>query len=170
MSTSPSKPPSSVIAISMSPRRTAGIDSCGSSSEISTSIAGRSGRKAATARGTIVPAAVANEPMRSRPRACAATSCSSSSAAASCAITRSVWRTSTSPAGGQPDAARLALDQLHADLLLEPGDLLRDRGLGVGERLGGRGEGAAQRDLAQHVQEAEIVHNGTLSGQSRRII
>ena len=99
MSTSLSKPPSSVIAISRSPRRTAGIDSCGSSSEISTSMAGRSGRKAATARGTIVPAAVANEPIRRRPRAWAATSCSSSSAAASCAITRSVWRTSTSPAG-----------------------------------------------------------------------
>ena len=65
---------------------------------MSTSMAGRSLRKAATARGTIVPAAVANEPMRRRPRACAATSCSSSSAAASWARMRSVWRTSTSPA------------------------------------------------------------------------
>jgi hypothetical protein len=72
--------------------------------------------------------------------------------------------------GRQADTARLALDQLHADVLLEPGDLLGDRGLGVGERLGGRGEGAAQRDLAQHVEEPEIVHNGTLSVQSRRII
>ena len=72
--------------------------------------------------------------------------------------------------GGEADAARLALDQLHADLLLEPGDLLRDGGLGVGERLGGGGEGAAQRDLAQDAQQAEIVHNGTLSGESRRII
>ena len=30
--------------------------------------------------------------------------------------------------GGEADAARLALDQLDADLLLEPGDLLGDRG------------------------------------------
>ena len=72
--------------------------------------------------------------------------------------------------GGEADAARLALDQLHADLLLEPRDLLRDGGLGVGERLGGGGEGAAQRDLAQDGQEAEIMHNGTLSRGSRRII
>ena len=133
-------------------------------------MAGRSFRNAATARGTIVPEAVAKAAMRRRPRAWAATSPSSASAAATWAMMRSVWRTSTSPPGGEPDAARLALDQLHADLLLEPRDLLRDGGLGVVERLGGGGEGASQRDLAQDSQQSEIVHNVTLSRRSGTII
>jgi hypothetical protein len=81
-----------------------------------------------------------------------------------------VWRTSTSPGGVRRTPRGSRSISFTPDVLLEPGDLLGDRGLGVGERLGGRGEGAAQRDLAQHVQEAEIVHNGTLSVQSRRII
>ena len=62
-------------------------------------MAGRSFRKAATARGTIVPDAVAKAAMRRRPRACSATSPSSASAAATWARMRSVWRTSTSPPG-----------------------------------------------------------------------
>ena len=71
---------------------------------------------------------------------------------------------------GELETLRRAIDQLHADLLLEPRDLLRDGGLGVVERLGGGGEGASQRDLAQDAQQAEIVHNETLSRGSSTII
>jgi hypothetical protein len=72
--------------------------------------------------------------------------------------------------GGEAHALGLALDQLDARLRLEAGDLLRDGGLGVRQRLGCRRERAAQRDLAQHLQKAEIIHKRTLLHRSETII
>ena len=170
VSVSPAKPPSSVMATSRSPRRTAGIDSCGSISESSTSMAGRSFRKAATARGTIVPDAVAKARHAQAPAGVLGDVAELGLGGGDLGEDRLGVADEHLAAGGEADAARLALDQLHADLLLEPRDLLRDGGLGVVERLGGGGEGASQRDLAQDAQQAEIVHNGTLSRQSSTII
>ena len=59
---------------------------------------------------------------------------------------------------GQAHAARVALDERRAGLALEGGDLLGDRGLRVGQRVGGGGEGAARGDLAQHAHSADIEH------------
>ena len=59
---------------------------------------------------------------------------------------------------GQPHAARAALDQHRAGLALERRDLLRDRGLGEGERLGGGGERAPQGDFAQDPHAADVEH------------
>ena len=81
-----------------------------------------------------------------------------------------MWRTSASPAGVSLMPLRLALDQLHAGLRLQARDLLGHGGLRVGERLGGGGERAAQRHLAQDLQQAEIVHKVTLSQGSATII
>jgi hypothetical protein len=72
--------------------------------------------------------------------------------------------------GGEVHALGATFDQLHAGLGLEPGDLLRDGGLGVGERVGGGGEGAAQRHLAQDLEEPEIVHKARLSWTEATII
>ena len=71
---------------------------------------------------------------------------------------------------GQAHALGEALDQLHAGLRLEPCDLLRDGGLRVGERVGGGGEGAAQRHLAQDLEQAEIIHKARLSRPEATII
>jgi hypothetical protein len=64
--------------------------------------------------------------------------------------------------GGQAQPLRLAVDQARPDVALEPGDLLRDGGLGVGERGGGGGEGSAQSDLPEDPQQADVVHNAKL--------
>ena len=64
---------------------------------------------------------------------------------------------------GEPDAAGVALDEPGAGLAFERGDLLRDGGLGVGERIGGGGERAAGGDLAQDAHSADIEHKRTLS-------
>ena len=64
---------------------------------------------------------------------------------------------------GQSHAARAALDQLRADLALERGDVLADRGLREVEGLGGGGEGAARSDLAQHAHAADVEHQSSLS-------
>ena len=59
---------------------------------------------------------------------------------------------------GQAHAARVALDERRARLALQGGDLLGDRGLGVGQRVGGGGERTAGGDLAQHAHSADIEH------------
>ena len=63
---------------------------------------------------------------------------------------------------GEADAARAALDQRRAGLALERGDLLRDGGLGEGERLGRGGERAALGDLAQDSHSANVKHQQSL--------
>jgi hypothetical protein len=63
---------------------------------------------------------------------------------------------------GEPDAARVALNQHGAGLALERGDLLGDGGLGERQRLGGGGERASHRDLAQHSHAADVEHQAHL--------
>ena len=165
-----SKPPSSVITRSNSPRRSAGIDCGGSMSERSTCTPGRRCRNADTARGTIVPAAVAKEASRSLPRA------SDGDLGQLGLRVRELGEDLLGVAhqrlagGRELDALGLALDQLHAGLRLQARDLLGHGGLRVGERLGGGRERAAQRHLAQDLQQAEIVHKATLSQGSETII
>ena len=65
----------------------------------------------------------------------------------------SACSTSVCPAAGQAHAARQALQQRHAGFGLQRRDLLGDGRLGVGERLGGRREGAVLRDLAQDLAD-----------------
>ena len=59
---------------------------------------------------------------------------------------------------GQAHAARVALDERRAGLALEGGDLLGDRGLRVGQRVGGGGERPACGDLSQHAHSADVEH------------
>ena len=131
---------------------------------------GRRCRNADTARGTIVPAAVANEASRSLPRA---------SRGDLGQLGLRVRELGQDPlgvahqrlAGGRElDALGLALDQLDAGLRLQARDLLGHGGLRVGERLGGGRERAAQRHLAQDLQQAEIIHKVSLSHGSVTII
>ena len=71
---------------------------------------------------------------------------------------------------GQPHAAAGLLQQPHADLLLQDGQLLGDRGRGVAERGGDRGEGPPLLQLAEHAQPAQVQHHvGTLTRWSRFI-
>ena len=70
---------------------------------------------------------------------------------------------------GEPDAARVALDERAAGLALERGDLLRDGGLREGQRLGGGAERAADGDLPEHPHTANVKHqyflyHGTAKG------
>ena len=60
--------------------------------------------------------------------------------------------------GRQADAARMALEQRHPGFGLERRDLLGDRRLGVGERLGGGRERAAVGDLLEDLQPADVKH------------
>ena len=60
--------------------------------------------------------------------------------------------------GREPAAAAVALEQLHAGLALERGELLRDRGGGVAERVGGGGDRPARGELAQDAQAADVEH------------
>ena len=60
--------------------------------------------------------------------------------------------------GGEGHAPPLALEQRDADLALERGEVLGDRGGRVAERLGRGGDGAALGQLAQHVQAADVEH------------
>ncbi len=62
------------------------------------------------------------------------------------------------PGRGRPDAAAVADDERRPGLGLEPGDRLRDRRLGVGQRLRRRGERAPLDDLAEHLQPAQVQH------------
>ncbi len=59
----------------------------------------------------------------------------------------------------EPDAAAVLHDQVHAELLGERAELLRDRRRCVVQRLGGTGHGAARRYHAQHLEPA-IDHAG----------
>jgi hypothetical protein len=60
-----------------------------------------------------------------------------------------------------------ALDEPRAGLALEGGDRWRDGRLRVRQRLGGGGEGAAGRDLAQDPHAADIEHEAQLIGTCR---
>ena len=53
---------------------------------------------------------------------------------------------------GEPHAAADALEQRHAGLALELGQLLRDGGRRVGQRVGDRGDRPALAQLAQQAQ------------------
>ena len=63
---------------------------------------------------------------------------------------------------GEPDAAPVLDDQVHAEVLAERAQLLRDRRRRVVQRLRGAGDGAARRYHAQHLEptidHAGIVH------------
>ena len=71
---------------------------------------------------------------------------------------------------GQPDAARVALDERAAGLALERGDLLRDGGLREREGLGGGAERAADRDLAEHAHAADVKHQQNLYHALQKVI
>ena len=71
---------------------------------------------------------------------------------------------------GEPDAARAAVHERGPGLALERGDLLRDCGLRVRERLGGGGERTLFRDLLQHAQAANIKHKSSLSQTPSNVI
>ena len=58
------------------------------------------------------------------------------------------------PGLGEPHAARVAVDEHRAGLALQRRDLLRDRRLRVGERLGRGGERAPRGDLPQDPADA----------------
>jgi hypothetical protein len=59
---------------------------------------------------------------------------------------------------GEPDTARVALEQRGARLALQRRHLLADGGLREGQRLGRRGEGTPPGDLAQDVEPAYVEH------------
>ena len=60
---------------------------------------------------------------------------------------------------GQADAAAGPLEQRHARLALEHGELLGDGGRRELQRVGDRGDGAARVQLVQQSQAAEIEHS-----------
>ena len=68
------------------------------------------------------------------------------------------------PAGvGQLGAAARARDERGADLGLERGQVLRDGGLGEGQRVGRGGQRAVVGDRAQRAQAPEVIHKLSLS-------
>jgi hypothetical protein len=60
-------------------------------------------------------------------------------------------------------AAAGAGDQRSADLGLERGEVLRDRGLRERQRIGGGGQRTVVRNRAQGAQAPEVVHKLSLS-------
>ena len=68
--------------------------------------------------------------------------------------------------GGDGQPARLADQELHAELLLEPRHVVRDRRLAVVERVCGRRERAPSGDFAKHPQARHIEHPPKLSAPS----
>ena len=65
---------------------------------------------------------------------------------------------------GQRDGSHGAIEQGEPHLLLERGDLLRDRRLRVAELIGGARERAMLRDVAQRSQPSNVVqHQQSLS-------
>ena len=89
-------------------------------------------------------------------RAGPAIAASAASAASSRARIPSACPTSVWPAAVRRDAARVALEQRHPGFGLERRDLLGDRRLRVGQRLGGGRERAAVGDLPQDPQTGDI--------------
>ena len=71
---------------------------------------------------------------------------------------------------GQPDPARVALDERAAGFALERGDLLRDGGLREGEGLGGGAERAADCDLPEHPHAADVEHQQNLYHRPQKVI
>ncbi len=67
------------------------------------------------------------------------------------------------PGLGQGEPARAAVEQRRADLALERGDLLGDRGLRQGEGLGRARERGAPGDLAEGEQAPRLKHKLRLS-------
>ena len=74
----------------------------------------------------------------------------------------SAWRTSASPASVSRTPRALRCTSVRAGLALERRDLLRDGGLREGQRLGGGGERAADRDLAEDPHAADVKHQSIL--------
>ena len=70
---------------------------------------------------------------------------------------------------GQPHAAAVALDHRLADLALERGELLGDRGRREVQRVGGRGQRPLLGDLAQDAQAAGVDHAGMLTDRERNV-
>ena len=64
------------------------------------------------------------------------------------------------PGAGEHDAARRAVEQRRAGLALEHGQLLRDRRRRQPDRAGRGGDRAAQADLAQQPQAADVERTG----------
>ena len=64
---------------------------------------------------------------------------------------------------GQLRPAARAVDERRADLGLERGEVLGDRGLGEVERGGGAGQRAGVGDRAQRAEASHVVHKWSLS-------
>ena len=76
-------------------------------------------------------------------------------------------RDAGAPGLGEPHGPRAALDERHARLALERGDLLRDRGGGESERLRRGGDGAVFRDGAQHPHAPNVEHKRILLNRKK---
>ena len=74
-------------------------------------------------------------------------------------------------AGGRRQADRppVGLEQRLADLALERGELLRDRGRRQVQRIGGRGDRPAVGELAQCTQAAQVNHAAELTGSDQNV-
>ena len=125
-------------------RRVAAPISSGSPSASVSSTSGCCARKIAIASGISVAPAVGKDAIRSCPPRRPAIAAISASAACRRAMIPSAYSSRTCAGRRQPHAARQPLDQRDARLGLERGDLLGDRRLRVGERIGGGREGAAR--------------------------
>ena len=68
---------------------------------------------------------------------------------------------------GEPDAAPGRLEEAHPGLLLQRGDLLRDRGRAAGEGLGDRRDGAAVGELAEQSEPSNVEHERSFKHQVR---
>ena len=67
------------------------------------------------------------------------------------------------PGRGEPDPAADPLQQLRAGLGLEPGEVMRDRRLGVVQLLRRRGDRSMARDGVDDAQPVDVQHASTLS-------
>jgi hypothetical protein len=75
------------------------------------------------------------------------------------------------PAGGrEPDRPRAAFDERHTCLALERGDLLGYSRRREGERLGGRGDGAALGDLPEDAHAPDVQHKPSLTHDQGRSV
>jgi hypothetical protein len=71
---------------------------------------------------------------------------------------------------GEPDPARIALDEGGAGLALEGGDLLRDGRLRVAELRGRGRERALCGDLSEDLHPLDVEHKGSLSATQGTIV